>query len=127
MFRIRVRQRGNWKKTIRFLTNAQKLEFMSILKRYGEMGVSALASATPKDSGLTALSWAYVINHDNRGYELQWVNTHENQGVNIAILIQYGHATGTGGYVPPRDYVNPAMRPIFDKIAEDLWKEVERL
>jgi len=100
---------------------------MSILQRYGPIGVNALANATPKDSGLTALSWDYSIEKHGSGYDLNWFNTHENNGTVIAILIQYGHGTGTGGYVPPNDFINPAMKPVFDKIAEDIWKEVSNL
>ena len=125
MFNLKVT--GDWKKTERFLKNAQNKNVLSILQKYGSQGVTALANATPKDSALTASSWDFKINHNSRGYSLEWYNTNENRGVNIAILIQYGHGTGTGGYVPPVDYVNPAMKPIFDKIAEDIWKEVSNL
>ena len=103
------------------------MNVLSILRRYGQAGVAALSSATPIDSGLTASSWDFSVNHDRLGYTIEWFNTHENRGVVIAILIQYGHGTGTGGYVQPTDYINPAMAPIFDKLADELWKEVQRL
>lgn len=125
MFNLKVT--GDWKKTERFLKNAQQSKIQNILQKYGSIGVTALANATPKDSALTASSWDYKINSNSKGYSLEWYNTNENRGVNIAILIQYGHGTGTGGYVPPVDYINPAMKPIFDKIAEDIWKEVSNL
>ena len=122
-----ITQKGDWKKTERYLKNAEQLRIQSILQKYGSAGVTALANATPKDSSLTASSWDFTIETTKGGYSIEWHNTNENRGVNIAILIQYGHGTGTGGYVPPRDYINPAMKPIFDKIAEDIWKEVANL
>lgn len=125
MFNLKIK--GDWKKTERYLKNAQNMRIQNILQKYGSIGVTALANATPKDSALTASSWDFKINTNSGGYSLEWYNTNENKGVNIAILIQYGHGTGTGGYVPPIDYINPAMKPIFDKIAEDIWKEVSNL
>jgi hypothetical protein len=125
MFNIKVT--GDWNKTEQFLKRAQNMKLQSILQKYGNIGITALANATPKDSALTASSWDFKIINTSRGYSIEWLNTNENRGVNIAILIQYGHGTGTGGYVPPRDYINPAMKPIFDKIAEDMWKEVSNL
>ena len=124
---IRLKVKGDWRKTENFLNRAQKMNVLSILRRYGQAGVAALSSATPIDSGLTASSWDFSVNHDRLGYTIEWFNTHENRGVVIAILIQYGHGTGTGGYVQPTDYINPAMAPIFDKLADELWKEVQRL
>lgn len=129
MFTIRVRQRGDWKKTTKFLTEAQRIQVEPVLRRYGEQGVTALSSATPMDSGATAMSWGYRILQDGWGYSIEWYNTNQPPGskVSIAILIQYGHGTGTGGYVQPRDFINPVMIPIFDKMAEELWEEVRRL
>lgn len=95
-----------------------------ILEKYGEIGVQALRAATPIDSGVTAASWSYEVESTGNGYTLSWYNSHMNQGVNIAILIQYGHGTGWGGYVPGTDYINPALRPIFDQIGNDIWREV---
>ena len=97
-----------------------------ILESYGVQGVDALSNATPKDTEETANSWRYRVRVDKVGYTIEWYNTHVEGGKPIAILLQYGHATGTGGYVVGRDYINPAMRPIFDRMAEDLWKEVTR-
>lgn len=124
---ITITQKGDFKNTERFLSNAQKLNYINILKKYGDMGVSALASNTPKDTGITAASWDYNIEMRSGGYIINWFNNHTNNGVVIAVLIQYGHGTGNGGYVQPTDYINPAMKPIFDKMAEDIWKEVTTL
>jgi hypothetical protein len=96
------------------------------LHTYGVQGVDALSNATPRESGLTAESWQYRIRTDKVGWTIEWFNTHIVDGRPIAILLQYGHATGTGGYVVGRDYINPAMRPIFDKMADDMWKEVTK-
>ena len=124
---ITFKHKGDFKKTEKFLSQAQKLKVDSLLKRYGAEGVAALAAGTPVASGLTANSWDYNITRSHWGYTITWSNSHKNQGANIAILIQYGHGTGTGGYVPPIDYVNPAMKPIFDRIAEEIWMDVSRL
>lgn len=124
---ITFRHKGNFKNTERFLTKAKQMNVRSILEKYGSAGISALSKATPVDTGLTAASWDYTIKVNRYGYSLQWFNTNERNGIPIAILIQYGHGTGTGGYVPPFDYINPAMKPIFDKIADDIWKEVQSL
>lgn len=96
----------------------------SILKKYGEQGVKALSEATPKDTGKTAASWSYKISNTSKGFKLDWTNSNTNQGVNIALIIQYGHGTSTGAYVQGRDYINPALKPIFDEIANAVWKEV---
>lgn len=116
--------KGNFSKTEEFLKKAQKADFYKNLEKYAQIGVEALRSSTPIDSGVTAESWSYeVINtKDNAG--IIWTNSNTNQGENIAILLQYGHGTGTGGYVHGRDYINPAMQPVFEQIAEDVWKEV---
>ena len=90
------------------------------------MGVSALRSATPKDDGSTAASWGYEIVNEGSRVIIYWTNTDQNDGVYIAVILQFGHGTGTGGYVAPTDYINPAMRPIFDQIAEAAWREVTR-
>jgi len=117
---ISVRCKGDFTKTTGLLQRLAAMRFRSKLDRYGRMGVDALRSATPVDSGKTASSWDYRI-EDNALY---WTNSNINQNVNIAIIIQYGHGTGTGGYVEGIDYINPAIRPIFEQIANDLWKEV---
>ena len=124
---ITFKHHGNFKKTERFLTNAAKMKVDAILKRYGAQGVAALALATPIRTGATAHSWDFSISKSYWGYTITWTNSNENQGANIAILIQYGHGTGTGGYIAPIDYVNPTMKPLFDTIAEEIWKEVSNL
>jgi hypothetical protein len=115
---------GNFKKTEKFLTRLGKLDFYKILKNYGELGVRALASATPVDSGLTAASWEYEIVRRGNGYSLVWNNTNTKTGVNVAIIIQYGHGTRTGGWVQGRDYINPTIKPIFERIADEIRGEV---
>ena len=97
------------------------------LDKYGRAGVAALASATPVESGVTAASWRYEINHNQDSVSISFYNDNINKGVPIAIILQYGHGTGTGGWVEGKDYINPAIQPIFDKITEDAWKEVTKL
>jgi len=121
---ISFEHKGNFKRTDQFLKNLAKDRMFASLDRLGREGVSALISVTPVDSGLTAASWGYVIEHRNGSYSLNWVNSNDFGGPPIAVMLQYGHGTGTGGYVQGRDYINPAIRPIFDKIADQLWKEV---
>lgn len=121
---IKISHKGNFNNTEKFLKKISTADFMRNLEKYGEMGVQALASATPMDSGLTASSWSYEIEKSSSSYTIHWVNNNINDGVNIAIILQYGHGTGTGGYVQGRDYINPALRPVFDEIAESAWKEV---
>lgn len=123
---ISFKHKGNLQKTVNFLTNAQKVKYTHILEKYGKQGVDALASATPRDTGFTASSWNYKIKVSTGSITLTWYNTNVVNGVPIAIILQYGHGTGTGGYVEGRDYINPALAPIFDKIAEDVWKEVTK-
>jgi len=121
---VTVKVSGSYRKTRKFLTRSKKLRLESILRKYGEKGVKALSSATPKDTGETAKSWEYVIRHETNGLVLIWKNSNIVDGVPIAVILQYGHGTGTGGYVQGRDYINPALRPIFDAIAKSAWKEV---
>lgn len=123
---IRVRHRGDLKKTKRFLEKISDGNYLKGLEKYGEIGVMALSSATPKDSGLTASSWGYKIEHRMNSFSITWTNSNINKGVNIAIILQYGHGTRNGGYVRGRDYINPAMRPVFDSIADQAWNEVIR-
>jgi len=92
--------------------------------RFGQMGVDALAAATPRDSGATANAWRYGIERSRKGMTIYWDNTNENKGAKIALLIQYGHGTGTGGYISGTDYINPSIKPVFDQIANDVWKKV---
>lgn len=123
---IRVSHRGNFNNTERFLKAMSQKDFSAILRRYGELGVQELSMATPERSGKTAASWSYEIEGNRRsGYTIYWKNSNENDGVNIALLIQYGHGTGWGGYVQGIDYINPALRPVLDQLAEDLWREVQ--
>lgn len=121
---ITFKHKGDFGRTTKFLNSALKSNFKDILNRYGQMGVDALAASTPLDSGETASCWNYEVTGNRNGMSVIWTNSHMNQGVNIAIILQYGHGTGTGGYVQGRDYINPAMRPIFDGMAEAIWKEV---
>lgn len=124
---ITFSQKGNFNNTERFFNKAQKINIRGLLSGYGSAGVSALAKATPIKTGLTANSWDFTIEVTRWGYSINWFNSNENNGVNIAIILQYGHGTGTGGYVQGRDYINPAMQPVFDKMAEEIWKEVSNL
>lgn len=121
---IVIKQSGSFKNTERFLTRASNLNIRSILDMYGREGVMALASATPVDTGLTAQSWGYEVHVSKNTYSITWTNSNVVNGVPVAIVLQYGHATKNGGYVQGRDYINPAIKPIFDKIAEQVWKEV---
>ena len=123
---ISFRQKGDFSKLNRFLERAKEAARVSILDKYGRAGVEALSSATPVDTGLTASSWYYEIERQNGGAAIIFKNSNVNNGVCIAIILQYGHGTGTGGWVEGRDYINPAIQPIFDKIAEDAWREVTR-
>jgi hypothetical protein len=102
----------------------QKLQLEMILHHYGKAGVQALASATPVESGLTAESWDYKVLNTASSFSITWTNSHVVDGRPIAILLQYGHGTGTGGYVEGRDYINPALKPIFDRLADEVWKAV---
>lgn len=121
---IVVKHRGNFNNTENFLKRASRFDIRRILERYAKEGVAALSAATPVDSGLTASSWGYEITINKDSYVIAWTNSNINDGVPIAIILQYGHGTGTGGWVEGRDYINPAIQPIFDKIANDAWREV---
>lgn len=124
--KLSLTQKGDWSKTMSFLNKIMGKDYLNILHRYGQLGVAALASATPIDSGRTATSWNYEITQNGGQTSLTFTNNNINDGVNIAIILQYGHGTGTGGYVQGRDYINPAVKPVFDKLVDDLWKEVNR-
>ena len=119
-----MKHRGDFRNTERFFSNAPKAAKRDILVTYAQAGVKALASATPIESGATASAWGYEIVQTQDGYSIYWTNTNINQGVNIAVILQYGHGTGTGGYVEGIDYINPALRPIFEQLANAAWKEV---
>lgn len=123
---IKVVTKGSHSKTTAFLTRMQNREHLRQLEKFGPVGVEALAKATPKDSGLSANSWTYSITQKPGYYAITWHNTDTENGAPVAVLVQYGHATKNGGYVQGRDFINPAMRPIFDKIAADMWKVVTK-
>lgn len=120
---ISLTSKGDFRKTEKFMKNARTKKLMSILKQYGEEGVAALMVATPLDTGRTASSWRYEIKVENNCIRLVFHNDNIQNGVPIAIILQYGHGTGTGGWVEGRDYINPAIQPVFDKIANSAWKE----
>ena len=115
---------GSFVNVDRFLERMAKEEILSALNQYAELGVSALASATPSKSGATADAWSCEVTSKRNNYTITWSNSNMNDGVNVAVILQYGHGTGTGGYVQGRDYINPAIQPIFDKIADEVWKVV---
>ena len=123
---ITFRHSGSFNKLEKFLNRMRNAEHLNILSKYGEAGVSALSSATPVDSGETAEGWGFSIEGGHDSTSIVWTNRHVNQGVNIAVILQYGHGTGTGGYVQGIDYINPALAPIFEQIAQAAWKEVTR-
>lgn len=124
---ITFRQKGDFSKLTRYLERLKEVVKIGDLDKYGREGVAALSSATPIDTGKTASSWYYEIENKNGSATISFYNSNVNKGQNIAILLQYGHGTRNGGYVQGRDYINPAIQPIFDKIAETAWKEVTRL
>ena len=115
---------GSFVNVDRFLERMAKEEILSALNQYAELGVSALASATPSKSGATANAWSCEVTSKRNNYTITWSNSNVNDGVNVAVILQYGHGTGTGGYVQGRDYINPAIQPMFDKIADEVWKVV---
>ena len=124
---IKFSHRGDFSKTFRYLGKAKDAVKIGDLDKYGREGVAALASATPIDTGRTADSWEYKIERTKDTVSISFNNTNIQNGVPIAILLQYGHGTGTGGWVQGRDYINPAIQPIFDKIADNAWREVTKL
>jgi hypothetical protein len=124
---ITFRQKGDFSNLTSFLERAKEAVHIGNLDRYGQEGVAALASATPVDSGLTANSWYYKIERNNGSVSITFYNSNIQNGVPIAIILQYGHGTRNGGWVQGRDYINPAIQPIFDKIANEAWEEVTKL
>ena len=127
LFMITFRHKGNFSKTTRFLERAKEAIHLGVLDKYGREGVVALSSATPIESGLTASSWYYEIDNKNGSVSINFYNSNINKGVPIAIILQYGHGTGTGGWVQGRDYINPAIQPVFDKMVNEAWREVTKL
>lgn len=121
-----VNQSGSFRKTESFLQTMKRHDLSTILEAMGRAGVTALASATPVDSGLTADSWDFIVERKRGSTSITWTNSHINEGAPIAIMLQYGHGTGTGGYVSGQDYINPAIQPIFDLIADKVWDEVKK-
>ena len=124
---ITFRQKGDFSKLTRYLERAKEVIKLGDLDKYGQEGVDALSSATPVDSGLTASSWYYKIENKSGSAIISFYNSNVNNGVLIAIILQYGHGTNNGGWVEGRDYINPAILPIFEKIANDAWEEVTKL
>ena len=124
---ISVRHKGDFSKFTKYLGKLKNITRQNILDKYGREGVAALASATPTETGKTASSWYYEIENGASFSKIVFHNSNINEGVPIAIILQYGHGTGTGGWVQGRDYINPAIQPIFDRIVEDLWREVTSL
>lgn len=122
---IKIKHRGKFEKTTRFFNKMSRFEIYRYLKKCGEDGVKALSDATPKDSGRTSESWSYDIRRNGDSYTIEWSNSNVNRGVNVAIILQYGHGTRNGGYVKGINYINPALKPIFDKLADEVWKEVK--
>ena len=124
--KVNFTHKGNFNHLESFLTKTMHIKplIFPILDKYGKKGVTALAEATPKDTGKTSESWDYRIEETNTGYRIVWTNSNINNGVMIAMLLQYGHGTGTGGLVEGIDYINPAIRSIFKDMADEAWKEV---
>ena len=121
---ISFRQKGDFSKVTRYLKKASKAARLSILDKYGREGVAVLSSATPVESGKTASSWGYEVKNSGSSASITFTNSNINNGVPIAIILQYGHGTGTGGWVEGRDYINPAIQPVFDRLANEAWREV---
>lgn len=125
---IRFRHKGDFRKVTKYFKEVKKASAAEdILTRYARLGVRTLSAATPVETGTTAASWHYEIEREPGRTRLSFYNSNVNDGVQIAIILQYGHGTGIGGWVEGRDYINPAIQPVFDKIAADAWKEVIRL
>lgn len=123
---ISFRQKGDFSRLNTYFQRIREVVKMGDLDKYGRLGVVALEEATPKDTGLTAKSWEYTIERNNESISISFHNTNIQNGIPIAIILQYGHGTRNGGWVEGRDYINPAIQPVFDKIAEEAWKEVTR-
>ena len=124
---ISFRQKGDFSKLTKFLERAKETVYLGDLNKYGRQGVAALASATPIDSGETASSWYYEIENNKESATITFYNSNIQNGVPIAIILQYGHGTRNGGWVEGRDYINPAIQPIFDQIVDDAWRAVNKL
>lgn len=123
--RVSLTSSGSFDRTDAFLKKMKNGDIFRSLEKYGQAGVAALAAATPVESGLAAASWTYEISRTRGAYSITWLNTNIENGFPVAIMLQYGHGTGTGGWVAGRDYINPAIKPVFDKIADEVWKAVK--
>ena len=123
---IKVKHKGNFKNAEGFFNRTLRRDYLTVLNRYGQRGVELLREATPKNSGITSESWDYKIEDGGGQVSISWTNSHENQGVNIAILIIYGHGLHNGGYVQGNDFVTPVLEPIMREMADQLWKEVTK-
>lgn len=123
---VTFKNRGDFSKTDKFFNRLLRRDYLNVLEKYGQQGVAALSASTPVKTGKTASSWEYIITHSPTETKIEWVNTNVVAGTNVAILLQYGHGTKNGGYVVGRDFINPALRPIFDKMANEVWKEVTK-
>jgi hypothetical protein len=124
---ITITQKGDFNTVEKYLSKLKALELAAVLNKYGSLGVAALSNATPMESGETAHSWFFTTVSRPGYYSIRWHNSHIEDGIPIAVILQYGHGTGTGGYVEGRDYIMPAMRPIFDQIAAEAWREVTKV
>lgn len=124
---LELSQKGSFKNLAKMLDNASNINYMAILEKYAQKGVDALSAATPKDTGLTARSWHYKVASVRGTYTISWYNSNVVDGVPIAIVLHYGHATRNGGYVQGRNYIEPAIRPIFDNFVVEAWREVSEL
>lgn len=122
---ITIESSGSFNRTGSFLTKLLGLDISGLLHQYGREGVAALAAATPSETGITAASWDYTVSKTRNGWAITWSNHHVVEGTPLVIMLQYGHGTGTGGYVQGEDFINPAIKPIFDKIKTDVWKVVK--
>lgn len=123
---IRFTTKGDWGKTYSYLKRLQSAQAFAIMEKYGQRGVVALTAATPVESSETANSWTYEIVRKKGYYAIHWNNTHVEDGIPIAVILQYGHGTGTGGYVQGHDYIMPAIRPIFNEMINEIWREVTK-
>ena len=124
---IELSHTGDFSKATNYLERIKEIARIGILDKYGKKGVDALSAATPVDTGKTSKSWSYKIEHNKTSFTLSFFNSNVNNGVPIALLIQYGHGTGNGGYVVGRDYINPAIQPIFDELVSAITKEVSKV
>ena len=123
---VKMSEKGDFKKTFKFLKAMQEKKFLSNLNKYGERGVQLLSENTPRDTGLTASSWYYKIEDDGETLALTWYNSNVKKDYfNVALMLQYGHATKNGGWIEGIDYINPALKPLFDEMEKDIWEEVK--